>query len=88
MQKGNDKHPANSEDSKFSLKTLVNSLTLQEAKASSEIENIITTNDVLFRAFTSETGNIDPQRKNRNGSPGYSTCSRLSRTPLSLPEKE
>lgn len=31
---------------------LINSLVLQEAKASSEIENIVTTNDALFKAFT------------------------------------
>lgn len=31
---------------------LVDSLVLQEAKASSEIENIVTTNDALFKAFT------------------------------------
>jgi len=31
---------------------LVDSLILQEAKASSEIENILTTNDALFKAFT------------------------------------
>lgn len=31
---------------------LINSVVLQEAKASSEIENIITTNDALFRALT------------------------------------
>ena len=33
---------------------LVNSIILQEAKASSEIENIITTNDALFRAFSAK----------------------------------
>ena len=38
---------------------LVNSLILQEAKASSEIENIITTNDALFRAFSAQTSQID-----------------------------
>jgi len=42
---------------------LVNSLILQEARSSSEIENIVTTNDSLFRAFTSDTGNIDPATK-------------------------
>ena len=42
---------------------LVNSLILQEAKASSEIENIITTNDALFRAFSAQTGQIDPTTK-------------------------
>jgi len=42
---------------------LVNSLVLQEAKASSEIENIITTNDALFRAMAAGTGPIDPATK-------------------------
>ncbi len=42
---------------------LVDSLILQEAKASSEIENIITTNDALFRAFTASTSKIDPATK-------------------------
>ncbi|MEX0772967.1 MAG: Fic family protein [Balneolales bacterium] len=31
---------------------LINTIVLQEAKASSEIENIFTTNDVLYKAFT------------------------------------
>ena len=38
---------------------LVNSIILQEAKASSEIENIITTHDVLFQAFSANTSQID-----------------------------
>ena len=42
---------------------LVNSIILQEAKASSEIENIITTHDALFRAFTAKTNQIDPATK-------------------------
>jgi Fic family protein len=42
---------------------LINSLVLQEAKASSEIENIITTEDALFRAFTAATTQIDPATK-------------------------
>jgi len=42
---------------------LVNSLVLQEAKASSEIENIITTNDALFKAFTASSTRIDPATK-------------------------
>lgn len=42
---------------------LVDSLILQEARASSEIENIITTNDALFRAFTAKTKQIDPATK-------------------------
>ncbi|MDD5713142.1 MAG: Fic/DOC family N-terminal domain-containing protein [Smithellaceae bacterium] len=42
---------------------LVDSLILQEAKTSSEIENIITTSDVLFRAFTASTSKIDSATK-------------------------
>lgn len=42
---------------------LINSLVLQEAKASSEIENIITTHDALFRAFSSQLKKIDPATK-------------------------
>jgi len=42
---------------------LVNLVVLQEAKASSEIENIITTNDALFRAFTAKTSRVDPATK-------------------------
>lgn len=42
---------------------LVNSLILQEAKASSEIENVITTNDALFRAFSAETSQTDSATK-------------------------
>ncbi|OPZ82722.1 MAG: Adenosine monophosphate-protein transferase SoFic [bacterium ADurb.Bin429] len=42
---------------------LINSLLLQEAKASSEIENILTTNDALFRAFTAGTVTVDPATK-------------------------
>jgi len=42
---------------------LVNSIILQEAKASSEIENIITTHDALFRAFSAKTGQIDSATK-------------------------
>lgn len=42
---------------------LVNSIVLQEAKASSEIENIITTNDSLFKAYTANSARIDPATK-------------------------
>ena len=42
---------------------LVTSLVLQEARASSEIENIVTTNDALFRAFSADTSNVDPATK-------------------------
>ena len=42
---------------------LVNTLVLQEAKASSEIENVVTTNDALFRALTANGGQVDPETK-------------------------
>lgn len=42
---------------------LVNTLVLQEAKASSEIENIVTTNDALFRAMAAGSGQVDPATK-------------------------
>lgn len=42
---------------------LVNSIILQEAKASSEVENIFTTHDALFRAFTAKTSQTDPATK-------------------------
>ncbi len=42
---------------------LINSLMLQEAQASSEIENILTTNDALYRAFTASTTLVDPATK-------------------------
>jgi Fic family protein len=42
---------------------LLDSLVLQEARASSEIENIITTNDALFQAFTANTARVDPATK-------------------------
>jgi Fic family protein len=42
---------------------LINSIILQEAKTSSEIENIVTTNDALYQAFSSRTNNIDPATK-------------------------
>lgn len=42
---------------------LINSVILQEAKSSSEIENIITTNDAIYRAFASDTNNIDSATK-------------------------
>ena len=42
---------------------LVNSIILQEAKASSEIENIVTTHDALFRAFSAKTSQVDSATK-------------------------
>ena len=42
---------------------LINSLVLQEAKASSEIENIVTTNDALYKGFSASTAEIDPPTK-------------------------
>ena len=42
---------------------LINSIILQEAKASSEIENVITTNDRLYEAFAAGDHDYDPQTK-------------------------
>lgn len=42
---------------------LVQALGLSEAKLSSEIENIVTTNDELYRAFVDGNIDIDPQTK-------------------------
>lgn len=42
---------------------LINNITLQEARASSEIENVVTTNDSLFRALSSGTKTADPATK-------------------------
>lgn len=42
---------------------LINTLVLQEAKDSSEIENIFTTADKMYRAFTSNRKNMDPAAK-------------------------
>lgn len=42
---------------------LVQSIGLQEAKLSSEIENIVTTNDELYRAFASSDSKTDPHTK-------------------------
>jgi Fic family protein len=42
---------------------LVNTIVLREAQSSSEVENIITTTDALFKAFTAKTNNIDPATK-------------------------
>lgn len=42
---------------------LVNAIVLQEAKSSSEIENIVTTNDKLFTALSAEDSTADPQTK-------------------------
>lgn len=42
---------------------LINSIPLQEARASSEIENIVTTQDQLYRAAMDEEKSSDPAAK-------------------------
>lgn len=42
---------------------LISSITLQEARLSSEIENIVTTNDELYRAEADANGKTDPHTK-------------------------
>lgn len=44
-------------------KMLINTLVLQEAKDSSSIENVYTTNDKLYRAFSAGSPDSDPQTK-------------------------
>ena len=44
-------------------KLLIQAIGLQEAKSSSEIENIVTTNDQLYLAFAQTNPNIDSQTK-------------------------
>ena len=45
------------------MSILINSILVQEAKASSEIENIVTTNDKLFMALSANDRQTDPQTK-------------------------
>ena len=42
---------------------LINAIVLQEAKGSSEIENIITTQDDLYKALTVNKSNVSPETK-------------------------
>lgn len=42
---------------------LIRAILLQEAKLSSEIENIVTTNDELYRAFSDDSERTDPATK-------------------------
>lgn len=42
---------------------LINFITLQEARSSSEIENVITTNDKLFEAFSLDSERVDSATK-------------------------
>ena len=42
---------------------LINTLPLQEARRSSEIENIVTTNDDLYRAMASDRNQVDSNTK-------------------------
>ena len=45
------------------INILIDTLPLQEARRSSEIENIVTTNDDLYRAMTSDRNQIDSNTK-------------------------
>jgi Fic family protein len=42
---------------------LLNTVVLKEARASSEIENIVTTQDELYRAMVAGTGTAEPETK-------------------------
>jgi len=63
---------------------LINSLILQEARSSSEIENVMTTNDKLFKAFTAKTQNVDAQTKEvlRYREALWTGYTRLNRRPV------
>ncbi len=41
-------------------KIIIDSILLQESRASSEIENIVTTNDALYKAFSASLNDTDP----------------------------
>lgn len=64
---------------------LINSLILQEAKASSEIENVVTTNDKLYEAFSAGDKAYDPQTKEvlRYREALWTGFNQLSNRPLS-----
>ena len=63
---------------------LINSIVLQEARLSSEIENIVTTNDELYRADADPEGKTDPHTKEilRYRQALYFGFRELSRRPL------
>ena len=42
---------------------LTHTIPLQEARSSSEIENIVTTSDVLYQALASQSEGVDPNAK-------------------------
>jgi Fic family protein len=65
---------------------LINAIPLQEARSSSEIENIVTTQDELFRAAADETAATDPATKEvlRYRTALRQGYDRLKSTPLSL----
>ncbi len=65
---------------------LIHSIPLQEAKASSEIENIVTTNDALYKAVDSASALTDPPTKEvlRYRSALWQGYERVKVAPLSL----
>ncbi|MGB5943792.1 MAG: Fic/DOC family N-terminal domain-containing protein [Leeuwenhoekiella sp.] len=64
---------------------LINAITLQEAKDSSAIENIVTTQDTLFKAFSSNISTTDAQTKEvlRYRQALWEGYTELSKRPLS-----
>lgn len=64
---------------------LIRSILLQEAKLSSEIENIVTTNDKLYKAFSEDGNGLDPNTKEvlRYGEALWHGFNSLSHRPLS-----
>ena len=69
---------------------LINALTLQEAKDSSAIENIVTTNDELFRdaAFPDDPGSPTAKEVLRYRQAVYAGFNLVLATKLTAPEKQ
>ncbi|MDP0490945.1 MAG: Fic family protein [Verrucomicrobiota bacterium JB023] len=63
---------------------LTSTIALQEAKASSEIENIVTTNDELYRGLSMETLGLSPHAKEvlHYNEALWSAAAKLSNSPL------
>ncbi|MEZ4812864.1 MAG: Fic family protein [Caldisericia bacterium] len=63
---------------------LINTLGIQEAKDSTEIENIVTTTDKIFQAIASNSKNIDPATKEVMGyrEALYNGFKRITKNPI------
>ena len=70
---------------------LLNTIALQEARASSEIENLFTTNDELYRGLSSDDADVSPSTKDvlvywvRWSKEGFSTIEKIGFDDLGRP---